>query len=170
MPVAVPSSAIMSMENHLCLNSSCQKFFALPLDGGFVHQLPGNSPIHVIVAADVEKNDLLFGDQEREGNPVAVDEAHGLATGKLASQGVERQVRLERVVLQVSQQPGEAGLELEMLLEELARLAQKLLWLGNGVHYAGSSPSRALSRSSAPLNRFTRPSFTSSRDARTRAR
>ncbi len=128
------------------------------------------SPVHVIMAADVEQDDFLLCYEKREGNPVAVSEADGMAAGEFAAQGVKRKVRLERVVLQVCNHSCEAWLEVGMLFEEFAGLAQKLLRSGNGVHYTGSSVSRALSRSSAVLNFFTRPALTSSSEARTRAR
>ena len=87
------------------------------------------------MAADVQQNNFLFCDEKREGNPVAVSEADGMATGKLAAQWMKSKERLERVVLQIGNYSGEVWFEVGMLFEEFAGLAQKLLRSGNDVHY-----------------------------------
>jgi hypothetical protein len=63
------------------------------------------------MTADVEKDDLLRGDQQGEGDAVAVGEPHGMAAGEAAGEGMQAEGGLEGVVLKVGQELGEAGLE-----------------------------------------------------------
>ncbi|HEX9778446.1 MAG TPA: hypothetical protein VGA63_09890, partial [Geopsychrobacteraceae bacterium] len=79
------------------------------------------------MTADVEQNDFLFGNVQGQSDAIAGGETDGMATGKLAGQGVEFEMGLKRVALQVGQHLGEARLQLGMFLEEFTRLPQKLL-------------------------------------------
>jgi len=46
------------------------------------------SAIDIIVAADIEKNDFLLGDQQRQGDFVATSQADAKATTEFSSEGV----------------------------------------------------------------------------------
>ena len=45
-------------------------------------------PIHLIMAADIKQNNFLVGNQESQGNTVAMGEADGVATLQFAAQGM----------------------------------------------------------------------------------
>ncbi len=49
--------------------------------------LASSLAVHFITAADVEQNDFLLCDKKREGNPVTVCEADGMAAGEFAARG-----------------------------------------------------------------------------------
>ena len=95
-------------------------------------------------------------------------EVYGLATGKFAAQGMQLQVGLKWVRLQIIQHLGKAWLQVGMLFKKFTGLAEKLMRRDDGVHYAVSSASRAFSRSSAVLKDRTFPFLTSCRAERTR--
>lgn len=80
-------------------------------------------PVNLIMTADIEQNNFFLGDEERKGNPVTVLKADCMAAVKPAGQRMKRQVRLERVGLQVGNYLYEAGYEVWVLFEESARLA-----------------------------------------------
>jgi hypothetical protein len=86
-----------------------------------------NSSIQLVMTADVKQDFLFFGNKEGQGNPVAVSEADGVTAGELAAQGVELQVGLKGVFLQVGDDFNKTGFQVRMLPEELARLMQKLV-------------------------------------------
>ena len=121
------------------------------------------------MAADIKENDFLLGDQDGKGKAVAMGETDSVATLQSAAQGMQFQMRLKRVCLQIAEHLRKSWLQVRMLLEEFAGLTEKLMRADDGVHYSGSSASRALSKSSAVLKVDTLPLSTSSRDARSRA-
>lgn len=122
------------------------------------------------MAADIEKYDLPFGDEEGDGQAITVGEADGMTAGEFAGQGMESEAGLKGVVLQIGEHFAKAGPQLGMFLEKLPCLPQKLFGGRQGEHQSDSSPSSAVSSSSAVTKRRTRPSLTSSSAVRTRAR
>src|SRR5665647_922029 len=126
------------------------------------------SAIDFIMAADIEKKDLLLGDQQRQGDSVAVGEADAITTAEFPAEGMQLQVRLKGIALQFADHFAKAGDEIGVFLEETARLAEKLL-RGDDVVHQSPSTSRALSRSSAVAKVVTLPALTSSSAVFTRA-
>ena len=45
--------------------------------------------VHLVMAANIKQDDFLFGNHQGQGNSVAVCEADGITSGKLAAQGVQ---------------------------------------------------------------------------------
>jgi len=82
-------------------------------------------PVNLVMAADVEEDDLLVGDHDSQGNPVAVGDAHRLDSLQFTRQMVISQVGLERVDLQVAQGSGKLGTQFWVLVNELFRGAGK---------------------------------------------
>jgi len=121
------------------------------------------------VTTHIEQNDLFLRNQKCKSDAIVVSETDGVATGKLAAQGMELQMRLKRVRLQVFEQPCKTWLQIGMFLEEFSGMTEKLPGRDKIIHYSGSSVSRAFNNSPAVLNTFTLPLSMSSRDARTRA-
>jgi hypothetical protein len=74
------------------------------------------------MTADIEQNDLLFGDHQREGDTVGVGQACRIAAGEFAAERVQFQAGLERVGLQVCKELGETEPEVGMLTEEFTGL------------------------------------------------
>ena len=71
-------------------------------------------------------NKTIFGDQQGKGHAVAVGETDGMTTGKISGEGVQRQTRLERVIMQLADYFREAWLEVRVLFEEPAKRARDL--------------------------------------------
>ena len=61
------------------------------------------------MAPDIEQNTLPFGNEKGQSDAIAVGEADGMATRKFAGQGVEFQMELKRVVLQIGQHLGKCS-------------------------------------------------------------
>jgi len=119
------------------------------------------------MAADVEQNDLLVGDHHSKRNPVAVGDAYRVNTLQFAGQVVAFKMGLKRVNFKVVQDGGEFGIQVTMLLCKLFGSADKAGSPDKGIHTQPSRPSSLIS--SAALPRLTRPAFTSSSEAFTRA-
>jgi hypothetical protein len=62
----------------------------------------------------------FFRNQERKGYPVIMGEADSMASGEFAAQGVQFQMEVERVCLQIAEHPCEARLQFRVPLEEFA--------------------------------------------------
>ena len=122
------------------------------------------------MAPDIEQNYFPIGDEECQSDAVTVGETYCVAAGEFAGKRMKFKVGLERVLLQIGDYLGEAGLQVGMLPEEPTGLAQELLWHGEDEHAYASSVSSAFNRSSAVVNFCTRPSFSSFNDALIRAR
>ena len=54
------------------------------------------------MAADVEQDDFLFGDEKSEGDPVTEGERHCLGSFQLAGEVVIPEVRLERIIFKIT--------------------------------------------------------------------
>lgn len=121
------------------------------------------------MAAHIEEDDFLFGEQKSKGNAVVVGETDGVAACEPATQGMQVQMGLERIRLQVLEHFRKTRLQVGMLFEKLSSVAEKLPGGDEIVHYSVSSASRAFSSSSVVLNTFTLPSLTSSNEERMRA-
>ena len=57
--------------------------------------------IHLVVAADIKQDDFLVRNQEGQRNAVAVGKADGVTTAEFAAQGMQFQVGLKGILLQV---------------------------------------------------------------------
>ena len=55
--------------------------------------------IHLVMTADVEQDNLFFGNEQGQGNAVTVGKADGMASGKFAGERMERQAGLKRILL-----------------------------------------------------------------------
>lgn len=121
------------------------------------------------MAAHIKEDDFLFGEQKSMGNAVVVGEINDVAAVVSATQGMQVQMGLEWVRLQVFEHFRKTRLQLRMLFEKLSGVAEKLLGCDEIVHYSVSSASRAFSSSSGVLNIFILPSLMSSNEARMRA-
>src|SRR5512133_3782300 len=121
------------------------------------------------MTANVKQDDLMLADQQGQCNAVGIGQPDGMATRKLAGELMKAEARLKRVLLQSRYGRSEAGFEIRMLPEESACLPEKLFRCGNAEHAHSPSRSSACSSSSAEANLRTRPAFTSSSDAFTRA-
>ena len=119
------------------------------------------------MAADIKQNDFLGGNHKRQGNTKTVRLT--ARSFEFAAQGMQLQMTLKRVYLEITQDPAETRFKIRVLLEKFPSLTKKLMRCDNGVHYSVSSVSRAFSRSAAVLKVFTFPPFTSDKAARTRA-
>lgn len=52
------------------------------------------------MTADIEEDDLPFGDEEREGQAIDVGKTDGMTTGEFVGQGMESEVGLKGTILQ----------------------------------------------------------------------
>lgn len=96
------------------------------------------------MTTNIKQNNLLFSDQQRKRNTITISEADGVASGQFPGQRVQPQRRVKRVLLQFGDHFGKTRLEVGMLLEKLAGLAQELLRGGDGVHVSRYLPSQVL--------------------------
>ncbi len=111
------------------------------------------------MTADVEEDDLLFRNENREGNAVAMGNAYCLHSFQLAGQAMELQVRLERITLKVAQDEGELLTQVAVVLHKFFGGAGKGGRPDKGIHDLASSFSSSIRSSAVP--RLTRPSFRS---------
>ncbi len=111
----------------------------------------------------------MLADQQSQSNAVGIGQSDGMASGKLTGELMKAEARLKRVLLQSADCRSEAGFEIRVLPEEPTCLPEKLFGCDNVEHAHSPSRSSAFSSSSAEANLRTRPAFTSSSDAFTRA-
>ena len=90
--------------------------------------------VDFVVAPDVEKGDFLLGDEQSQCDSAAVGKPDRVAPRESAPQGMEVQVGLKRVSLQVTEQRAKARLQVGMSPEELPRLAEELLRSDDAEH------------------------------------
>lgn len=96
--------------------------------------------VDLVVAADIEQDDLLFGHHNGEGDAVAVSEAHRLHPLQLAGQVVILQVGLERVAFQVAQGSGEFSPQFRMMFHELFSRTGEAGGPDQGIHASRPDP------------------------------
>ena len=90
--------------------------------------------IYLVMAADIEQDDLIVGNQQSQGNAVTVGETDSMATRKFAGELMKSKSRLKRVLLQGGDDRRKAGFDVRVLLEKLPCLAKELLRSGNDKH------------------------------------
>jgi hypothetical protein len=90
--------------------------------------------VHLIMTADVEQDDLLFGYHDSQGNAVTVGQSDGMAAGYFAGKLMQSEGRLERVLLQSLEDRCETGLQVRMFFEEFTCLPEELIRSGYAEH------------------------------------
>jgi len=78
------------------------------------------------MTSNIKQEDLVFADQQGQGNTVGIGEPDSMASGKFTSELVKPESCLERVLLQSAYGCGKAGFKVRVLLEEPAGLPEKL--------------------------------------------
>ncbi len=96
-------------------------------------------PVHFIMAADVEQDNLIFGQQQGQGYAVGIGQSDGMASGKLAGERMKAEARLKGVLLQGADRCRKARFKIRVFPEKLACLAEKDFRGGNTEH--AQSPS-----------------------------
>jgi hypothetical protein len=122
--------------------------------------------VHLIVAADVEQDDLLLRRLYPEDDAELIGDADGLDVLQFPAEMMIGKVRRKGVVLQVIDHLRKAFPQIGMPSQELARATKEALRRHNREHYASSSRSSACSSSSADAKRLTLPALRSSSEAR----
>lgn len=84
-------------------------FYSIASRGRAITTCGLGSAIHLIMATDVEQDDLLFGHHDSQGDAIGIGKPYGVAPGQLAREWMQSKARLKRVTLKRLKDSNKAG-------------------------------------------------------------